>query len=163
MKMHRFGYILGAVALVACGGQTVANGSGTGSGAPSGSGSGMTSGSGSGSGPDSGPSYPPMDAGAFGDAGVDAGHAFIDAGGKLCEVYNNTCVMCADGDWHCGGEELEPCPAGTIAGSSCAPPNEPTTSAGCLVCNSNGSAVQFKCGDQVWQAPPLPAPMTCAE
>jgi hypothetical protein len=97
------------------------------------------------------------------DAGVDAGHAFIDAGGTPCEIYNNTCVMCSDGDWHCGSMTLEPCPTGTEAGSSCAPPNEPTTAAGCLMCNPDGSAVQFKCGDQTWQPPPLPIPMTCTK
>jgi hypothetical protein len=83
--------------------------------------------------------------GAYLDTGApaDANALKPEVGTPECDVYdpsgNVVCVVCADDNWHCGLEVLQPCPQGTQTHSPCA------SHAECYLCTDAGTGELYTC------------------
>lgn len=64
-----------------------------------------------------------------------------EAGSPECILASGACVLCNDGNWHCGDDTLPQC--------SYAPPREPCPSPGdyfaCFTCENGGTGVEWNC------------------
>jgi hypothetical protein len=99
---------------------------------------------------------PGVDATAMEDApttptGPEAGSAACDDAG--------TCVLCADGLWHCGASVFLPCPAGLDAGANCIGAFQGSDD--CFACASNGAGDDWHCTNEnpnygYWTLKPMP-------
>jgi hypothetical protein len=66
------------------------------------------------------------------------------------ESGNVECVLCSDGNWHCGLDVLPPCPTDIRQGSSCSTPDK-----SCFACNAGGNGDEYTCSLKalIWGSP----------
>lgn len=63
-----------------------------------------------------------------------------EAGSSECNLASGVCVLCNDGDWHCGSDTLPQC-AYAPPRSSCPSPNDDIR---CFAC-AGGSGAEWVC------------------
>ena len=58
---------------------------------------------------------------------------------SACVMGGGTCVVCSDGNWHCGGTSFPQCDSTPQVGSACG------AGASCVICATDGLATEFAC------------------